>query len=86
MFTARERSQYLLELKAAVNARSVWLFRNFLVQWGPKLGPLKTILENRCDDAILDFMDEISAAIRAESDHQLACQFVAPWSMPRSEH
>lgn len=84
ILSSEERERYLSELRAAVNARSVWLFRHFLTSWGPALGPIIPLIENRCDDAILDLMDEISAAFRAESDHQLACQFIAPWSLPHS--
>lgn len=83
MWSSGERERYLKELRLAVNARSIWLFRNFLETWGPAIGPLKHAVQNRCDDALLDLMDEISAAFRAESDHQLACQFMAPWSLRR---
>lgn len=78
-----ERSSYLQELKALVNARSVWLFRDFLERYASMLGRLGSIVQAKTDEQLVLLIDDIEGALRGRSDNQLAAQLCAPWLLPR---
>lgn len=79
-----ERAAYLQDLKITVNARSPWLLRDFLDRWRATLGPVASVVEAKTDDDLRALLDELAAALRGDSTHQLAAQLVSPWFVKRA--
>ena len=77
-----QRSEYLLELSVVLNAKSVWLLRDFLSRWAPVLGQLGMVIQSKGDEELRHFIDEVALARSARSDNQLATQLCSPWLLP----
>jgi hypothetical protein len=79
---ANEQTIYLQDLRTVVNAKSVWLFRDFLERYASILGRLGSIVQEKTDKELALLIEEIDGTLIARSENQLAAQLCAPWLLP----
>jgi hypothetical protein len=77
-----QRAAYLQDLRAVVNANSVWLLRDFVERHASILGRLTAIVQAKTDDQLSLLIEDIEGALNGRSDNQLAAQLCAPWLLP----
>jgi hypothetical protein len=78
-----QRADYVRDLHACINARSVWLFRDFLERYEPILGKLSSLAIAKSNEQLNHLLEDIESAFEGRSENQVATQLCAPWLLSR---